>query len=264
MVRRMPTWEELAILWNALRSNVLGFWGGILGLVFTAIWIFWEKAPMKRVFLTFFVLIFFLSLIVVWLDEYRDHKKDQELYQKSREAWDAGMKDLQAKLKEQPKVVYRDKIVPQPSKTVEPTKEFVETKTAFENTKRELQEKTEQLNMLEKEQKEKADEVSAKKRAIEALIGQLSSLEKQVKAPNVDTYALKAYMNKYNEIVRSAKKRITNRFLHGAGKRDSVRYICNYRKPNSATKDLFGAKISEVNKKSAKIFFASFFSVAVS
>jgi hypothetical protein len=105
----MPSWEEIVTLWSALRSNVLGFWGGILGLLFTAIWIFWEKAPMTRVFLVFFISIFFLSLVLVWLDEYRDHKNDQALYQKSRKAWETAIKTLQTKPIEQPRVVYRDK-----------------------------------------------------------------------------------------------------------------------------------------------------------
>ncbi len=99
---------------------MLSFWGGLLGLVFTAIWIFWEKAPMKRVFLTFFVLIFFLSLILVWLDEYRDHKKDQKLYQTAHQAWETQKKDLEDKLENErgksPMVVYRSNPLATPSK----------------------------------------------------------------------------------------------------------------------------------------------------
>ena len=77
----MPSWNEIVTLWNALRNNVVALWGGSLSLLFTAIWIFWENAPMKRVFLTFFILICFMSLVSVWLDEYRAHKKDQQLYE---------------------------------------------------------------------------------------------------------------------------------------------------------------------------------------
>jgi len=80
----MPTLEEITIFWNALKSNVLGFWGGILGLIFTAIWIFREKAPMKRVFLSFFVSVVFLSLGSVWLDEYRSHKETKQRYEKPK------------------------------------------------------------------------------------------------------------------------------------------------------------------------------------
>lgn len=84
----MPTWTEILTLWNALKNNVLGLWGGILGIVFTAIWIFWENAPMKRVFLTFFILICFMSLVLVWLDEHHARKKDQSLYEKQAKELD--------------------------------------------------------------------------------------------------------------------------------------------------------------------------------
>jgi hypothetical protein len=105
----VPTWSEILILWNAVRGSMLAFWGGIAGVVFTAIWIFWERAPMKRVFLTFFVVIFFLSFVSVWVNEYRDHQKDQQLYQKAQESRNSGMSALQKKLSEQPKASSRER-----------------------------------------------------------------------------------------------------------------------------------------------------------
>lgn len=94
---------------------MLSFWGGILGLVFTAIWIFWGKAPMKRVFLTFFVLILFMSLVLVWLDEYRSHLKDNAAWNLAKKYFESKVQEQEAKLKEQPKTVFRDRIIGQPT-----------------------------------------------------------------------------------------------------------------------------------------------------
>jgi len=96
----MPNWGEIFTFWTVLKANLLSFWGGILGLIFTTIWIFWEKAPMKRVFLTFFVVIAFLSLGLVWLDEYRAHQTDRNI-------WALLKKELEDKINSKPKVEYR-------------------------------------------------------------------------------------------------------------------------------------------------------------
>lgn len=97
----MPNWEEIAALAFAIRGNFMSLWGGILGFVFTVIWVYYRKEKIGRVFLFFAFLFLFLSPIGAFFDEYRDHKKDQELNQKAREAWVGTTTDLHSKLADQ-------------------------------------------------------------------------------------------------------------------------------------------------------------------
>ena len=73
----MPSADELNALWNAIRDNYVSLWGGILGIIFSGISVWLKDAQLKRVFLIFSVVIFFISFAAAWIDEHRARIADK-------------------------------------------------------------------------------------------------------------------------------------------------------------------------------------------
>ncbi len=64
-------WDELVALVSALFANTVSLWAGVLGLIATAIGLFWRNVPSPKMFLLAGVVALLLSPVFAWRDEHR-------------------------------------------------------------------------------------------------------------------------------------------------------------------------------------------------
>ncbi len=70
----MLTLEEFAALLSAIGSTSVSALTGVVGLVLTAVGLWWPNLPQRRIFVGVGIVVLMISPVYVWRDEYREHK----------------------------------------------------------------------------------------------------------------------------------------------------------------------------------------------